>query len=160
MPCIAKVLGYDKLKREFKQYKDKRSLLKEYDLFLADLRVYKMLPECLGKEFYAHKKFPCPIKVHGFAGKELEAQLNKSVATTTFMMGNGPNYSIRVGKTFQDAKDVAENVLASLKHAIAVMGVHDDIEFAHVCQATLRCGDSPELPFYNFLTKEDLEACM
>jgi ribosome biogenesis protein UTP30 len=53
------------LKKEFKQFKDKRSLLKNYDLFLADLRIYKMLPECLGKEFYAKKKYPCPIKLHG-----------------------------------------------------------------------------------------------
>jgi len=26
-PCIAKVIGYDKLKRNFKQFKDKRALL-------------------------------------------------------------------------------------------------------------------------------------
>ena len=52
IPCIAKVIGFDKLKRNFKQYKDKRQLLKEYDCFLADLRVYKMLPELMGKEFY------------------------------------------------------------------------------------------------------------
>lgn len=64
IPCIAKVIGYTKLKKEFKQFKDKRILLNQYDLFLADLRIYKMLPECLGKEFYAKKKFPCPLKLH------------------------------------------------------------------------------------------------
>ena len=52
IPCIAKVIGYDKLKRNYKQYVSKRTLLKEYDGFLADLRIYKMLPELLGKEFY------------------------------------------------------------------------------------------------------------
>ena len=52
IPCIAKVIGYDKLKRNFKQFKDKRQLLKDYDAFLADIRVYKMLPELMGKEFY------------------------------------------------------------------------------------------------------------
>jgi ribosome biogenesis protein UTP30 len=65
VPCIAKVIGYDKLKRNFKQYKDKRRLLQEYDQFLADIRVYKMLPETLGREFYDKKKFPCPLKLHG-----------------------------------------------------------------------------------------------
>ena len=49
IPCVAKVIGFDKLKRNFKQYKDKHALLKEYDGFLADLRVYKMLPELMGK---------------------------------------------------------------------------------------------------------------
>jgi ribosome biogenesis protein UTP30 len=60
------VIGFDKLKRNFNAFKDRRSLLKQYDGFLADIRVYKMLPECLGKEFYSHKKFPCPIKLHGW----------------------------------------------------------------------------------------------
>jgi len=71
IPQIAKVIGYDKLKRKFKAFKDKRTLLKEYDGFLADIRVYKLLPECLGKEFYDRKKFPCPIKLHGFSSPKL-----------------------------------------------------------------------------------------
>ena len=74
IPCIAKVIGFDKLKRNFRQYKDKRQLLKDYDSFLADIRVYKMLPELMGKEFYQRKRYPCPIKVHGFdSPKALEA---------------------------------------------------------------------------------------
>ena len=60
------MIGYDKLKRNFRQFKDRRTLIKEYDGFLADIRIYQMLPECLGKEFYEKKKFPCPIKLHGF----------------------------------------------------------------------------------------------
>eukprot|EP00352_Strombidinopsis_acuminata_P005831 CAMPEP_0176367952 /NCGR_PEP_ID=MMETSP0126-20121128/22252_1 /TAXON_ID=141414 ORGANISM="Strombidinopsis acuminatum, Strain SPMC142" /NCGR_SAMPLE_ID=MMETSP0126 /ASSEMBLY_ACC=CAM_ASM_000229 /LENGTH=120 /DNA_ID=CAMNT_0017726003 /DNA_START=232 /DNA_END=594 /DNA_ORIENTATION=+ len=71
IPCIAKVIGYDKLKREYKQYKDKKALLKEYDMFLSDLRVYKMLPECLGKDFYEKKKYPYPLKLHGFSDDDL-----------------------------------------------------------------------------------------
>ena len=101
VPCIAKVIGYDKLKRNFKQFKDKRALLKEYDGFLADLRIYKMLPECLGREFYRSKKYPCPIKMHGFSDKELEKTLNSAAQATFFMQGNGPNYSVRVGRTSQ-----------------------------------------------------------
>lgn len=66
VPAIAKVIGISKLRKEFKQFKDKRKLMNDYDLFLADLRVYKMLPEALGKEFYQKKKYPCPLKIHGF----------------------------------------------------------------------------------------------
>lgn len=89
--------------------------MKDYDAFLADLRVYKMLPELMGKEFYSKKKYPCPVKVHGFKNsKELEAQLNKAAASTFFMLGNGPNYSIRVGKTFQKDKEVGKNTLTAL----------------------------------------------
>jgi len=99
VPCIAKVIGIDKLRRNFKQYKDKRALLKDYDAFLADLRVYKMLPECLGKSFYTSKKFPCPIKLHGLSDEELAAKLNEAANSTHFMQGNGPNYSVHVGNS-------------------------------------------------------------
>lgn len=118
VPTIAKVIGYSKLKKEFKQFKYKRDLLKEYDLFLADLRVYKMLPECLGKSFYDKKKFPCPIKVHGFEPKELQKQLNKAAKATYFIEGNGPNYSVKVGRTNQDPKEIAENVEYALSYAL------------------------------------------
>jgi ribosome biogenesis protein UTP30 len=119
LPCIAKVIGFDKLKRNFKQYKDKRLLVKDYDAFLADLRVYKMLPEVLGKEFYSKKMYPCPVKVHGFGGKELQQQLNNAAASTSFMQGNGPNYSLTVGRTTQAANDVALNVQQALAQAVS-----------------------------------------
>lgn len=110
IPCIAKVIGFDKLKRNFKQYKDKRTLVKDYDAFLADLRIYKMLPEVLGKEFYQQKMYPVPIKVHGFSSQDLESQLNSAASATHFLQGNGPNYSVVVGRTSQKATDVALNV--------------------------------------------------
>jgi len=66
IPCIAEVIGVDRLKREYKRFKDRREILNEFDLFLSDLRVYKMLPDCLGKEFYIKKAFPYPVKLHDF----------------------------------------------------------------------------------------------
>jgi len=44
-------------------------------------------------------------------------------------MGNGPNYSVRVGSTNQTAKDVAANTQAALVNALAAVTVHDDISF-------------------------------
>lgn len=80
IPCVADVIGYDRLRREYREFKDKRQLARDYDFFLADIRVYKMLPDVLGKEFYAKKAFPCPIKMHGFdSPEELQKQLNHAV---------------------------------------------------------------------------------
>lgn len=70
-----------------------------------------MLPELLGKEFYAKKAFPCPIKVHGLgSAQELESQLNSAAECAYFSAGNGPNYSLRIGRISQDSKDIAKNV--------------------------------------------------
>lgn len=86
IPCIAEVIGFDRLRRDFRQFKDKRQLLKDYDLFLADIRIYKMLPEMLGKEFYAKKAFPCPIKLHGLGNDEnLKTALNQAAECAYFI---------------------------------------------------------------------------
>lgn len=161
IPTIAKVIGLDKLKRNFKQYKDKRTLLKDYDAFLADLRVYKMLPELMGKEFYQKKKYPCPVKLHGFSSSEaLGEQLNKAASATFFILGNGPNYSVRVARTYQGAKEIAQNAMQALSQAIAYATVHDQIDFDQICQISLRVGSSPELPVYNHFSEADLAAAM
>jgi len=47
------------------------------------------------------------------------------------MMGNGPNYSVKVGNTSMEVKSVAENVMSSLSQAIGYVTVHDeDIKFS------------------------------
>ena len=115
LPCIAEVIGFDRLKRDFHQFADKRNLLKDYDLFLADIRIYKMLPEMLGKEFYSKKAFPCPIKLHGLSsGAELEKQLNQAAGDAYYIQGNGPNYSCKIGKVNMDSKDIAKNAEQAL----------------------------------------------
>ena len=53
---------------------------------MADIRVYKMLPEQLGREFYDKKKYPCPIKIHGHPSpKDLQKTLNKAAQATYFI---------------------------------------------------------------------------
>ena len=159
VPCIAKVIGYTKLKKEFKQFKDKRSLLRDYDLFLADLRIHKMLPECLGKEFYSKKKYPCPLKVHGFPDpKSLQQQLNRAAKATYFMQGNGPNYSVKVGRTSQEAKEIADNIEQALPFALGYVMDKDGIKFSKIQSISLKAGESPELPVFNQLTKTEVLA--
>jgi hypothetical protein len=48
------------------------------------------------------------------------------------MQGNGPNYSLKVGKTSNDAKDVTENIIAALPQALGYVSVHDGIKFSKV----------------------------
>ena len=97
IPNIAKVIGFKKVQKNYKEYKDRRGLLNGYDAFLADLRVYKMLPPVLGREFYATKKYPAPVKVHALKPKALQKALNTAACATQFMAGNGPNYSVKIG---------------------------------------------------------------
>ena len=56
IPCIAKVIGYSKLTKDFKTYNDKRNLCKDYDGFFCDYRIYDLLRKPLGKFFYDRNK--------------------------------------------------------------------------------------------------------
>lgn len=161
IPCVAKVIGFDKLRREFKQFKDKRQLLKDYDIFAADLRVYKMLPAVAGREFYRSKMFPVPVKLHNLEKEALEEQLNGITACSVFMMGNGPNYSLRIGRTSMEAKEVAKNVEVALSDMLGYVCMHDDISFEHVQQITVSTRKCPvELPVLSQLTESEKKAFM
>lgn len=92
-----------------------------------------MLPECLGKEFYAKKAFPCPIKIHDFKSpKDLENQLNQASGCAYYTLGNGPNYSVKVGKINQDSKDIVKNIGSMLGQVLAYTTCWDDIKFDQV----------------------------
>lgn len=132
IPCVAKVIGFDKLRRNYRQFEDKRKLIKDYDVFVADLRVYKMLPAVLGREFYRGKRFPIPVKLHDLKKEELQEKLNSVTAQSNFQMGNGPNYSLRVGRTSMEAMNVAKNLELALIEALTYATMHDKIKFSKV----------------------------
>ena len=119
-----------------------------------------MLPEVLGKEFYATKKYPAPIKVHDFGPKQLQEQLNNAAQSTSFLQGNGPNYSLQVGKTTQKANDVALNVQQALAQSLAHLTCFESerIGFSDISQVTLKIEGSPELPIFNQLSEQDIKA--
>lgn len=129
---VQRVLGVEKLKKRYKSYEQKRSLLAEYDIFLVDDRVLKIVAEFLGKTFYQSKsKRPIPIRLTAGAyidksakkeqkepqnivgtaqgvAKEIETALN----STYLSMSASANTSIKVGKLSMTAQQLSENVSA------------------------------------------------
>ena len=45
-----------------------------------------------------------------------------------------------------------------MAQALAFATIHDDIQFDQVAQVSVRAGLSPELPVYNYLAEQDLNA--
>ena len=56
-----RVLGLEKLKQRYKSFEQKRELMADYDIFLADDRIITNLPYLLGKTAYQSSKRPMPI---------------------------------------------------------------------------------------------------
>jgi ribosome biogenesis protein UTP30 len=129
---VQRVLGVEKLKKRYKSYEQKRALLAEYDLFMVDDRVIKIVAEFLGKTFYQSKsKRPIPIRLTAGAyidksakkdqkepqnvvgtpqgvAKEIETALN----STYLSMSASANTSIKIGKLSMTPQQLTENTSA------------------------------------------------
>ncbi|KAF1913047.1 ribosomal protein L1p/L10e family-domain-containing protein [Ampelomyces quisqualis] len=129
---VVRVLGVEKLKKRYKSFEQKRALLAEFDVFMVDDRVIKIVAEFLGKTFYQSKaKRPVPIRLTAGAyvdktakkdnkvsqnvvgtpqgvAKEIETALN----STYLSMSASANTSIRVGTLAMTAQQLTENTSA------------------------------------------------
>jgi len=93
LSCVKKVLGLDSLRRKYAQYEQRRELLSRFDVFLADDRILPMLGKLLGKNFFAVKKQPIPIKL---TRKEaFPFAVEKCLKSTYLFMPSGTCLGIR-----------------------------------------------------------------
>lgn len=84
VPTVAKVIGYEKLKKNYKLLKDKRSLLYSYDLFFCDWRIYNLLRKpagsCSTSERNSHFQLTAKVSLLGKVkeqfGEDYAAYLN------------------------------------------------------------------------------------
>jgi ribosome biogenesis protein UTP30 len=129
---VVRVLGVDKLKKRYKSFEQKRALLAEFDVFMVDERVLKIVAEFLGKTFYQSKsKRPIPIRLtagtyidkaarndskepqnivgtpQGVA-KEIETALH----STYLSMSPSANTSIKIGTMSMTPQQIVANTTA------------------------------------------------
>uniref|UniRef100_A0A3P9PRY9 Ribosomal L1 domain-containing protein 1 n=1 Tax=Poecilia reticulata TaxID=8081 RepID=A0A3P9PRY9_POERE len=60
---VTSIIPLKTLKKEYKPHEAKRRLLGNFDVFLSDERIRRLLPSHLGKHFYATKKMPISINL-------------------------------------------------------------------------------------------------
>lgn len=148
---ISKVQSISKLGKNFMRYKDKRHLLTDYDLFLADVRVFNLLPERLGKYFYSKKKIPALLDLETDPESALRQALN-----STFLTGcRGPNFSIKIGRASMSPLELYENARAVIE---SLPNVLPGLDPAHVRRLEIKGTDTLSLPIYNFLAPEEVLA--
>ncbi|KAF1836470.1 ribosomal L1 domain-containing 1 [Decorospora gaudefroyi] len=135
---VQRVLGVDKLKKRYKAYEQKRALFSEYDVFMVDDRVIKIVAECLGKTFYKSKsKRPIPIRLTAGAyidksakkdtkepqnvvgtpqgiAKGIESALN----STYLSMSPSANTSIKIANLSMTPQQIVENTDAVVSEVV------------------------------------------
>jgi len=153
IPCLAKVLGYEKLMKNFKEYKDRRQLTQEFDLFFCDKRIYPMLPKVTGSFFYKKKKFPYPVTISE-DGAEIQKTLEDALKCSYMMLGNGPHYSFKVARVSMKPMKSVANIIVAIYKAVPHI-IKDAIKPGKIQSITVKTSTSPELPIYTHLSKKD-----
>jgi len=119
-PFKVKVIDIQNLKMKYSRFQDRRNLLKQFDLFLCDYKIYFVLKKLLGKPFYVHRKYPVPIKLNYENKEEIKNEIVNHVEKSgVFYMTNGPNYAFKAARYNMDNNQIVENVLGSVKYVVA-----------------------------------------
>jgi len=150
MGSIKKVLTLTSLRKKFAQYKDRRELLKSYDIFLADDRILPMLGKALGKNFFQEKKQPVPIKL---TRKEaLPFTIKKCLRSSFMWVSPGTCVSVKAGNTAMPLEHLVANATAIVENAV----VHIPRKWSNISAVNVKTSQSVALPIYN-KTREELE---
>ncbi|THH30586.1 hypothetical protein EUX98_g3593 [Antrodiella citrinella] len=127
---ISRVVGVTKLRGKFKGYEEKRMLLEENGMFLADERVIPLLPALLGKKFFQAKKQPIPVCL---TRKDLKGELERAISSTYFHQNQGTCSSIKIGVLSQSSSQVLANLQSALPAVIKhIKGGWDNVQSLHI----------------------------
>lgn len=140
VPGITKVIGLQKLKKNYKTAESKRALADAFDLFLCDSRIVEMMPQVLGKTFYTSKlKRPIPVRMKY---DNPAPNLQKAINGTTLRVPSGPCLGVRFGRCSMDEKQLVANAGAVVAFVTKYL-TKNPVQTISV-QAT----DSPALPIW------------
>ena len=93
---------------EYKQYEAKIQLCNKFDLFLADARIIRLLPQFLGKPFYKRKKLPQQINLQA---KDLKEEFSRCLTTTQMAMTHTGSCSmVKLGTTNHSSQQLVDNI--------------------------------------------------
>ena len=119
-PFQFNVIDVNTLKLNYSRFQDRRNLLKEYELFLCDSKIYFLLKKLLGKPFYVHKKYPLPIKLDLSNPEEIKNTITSNVEkSTTFYMTHGPNYCVKISRATSSNEEILENINEGIYQTLA-----------------------------------------
>lgn len=135
---ITRIIGLSKLQARYKSFEQRRQLLSEHDIFLADDRIITRLPKALGKVFYkGTAKRPIPVDLAPSSSSKNESpkppttktskdernaevgspqqvarEIEKALSCVPVNLTSGHNIAVRAALHTFTADQVRENVTA------------------------------------------------
>eukprot|EP00933_Yihiella_yeosuensis_P004545 TRINITY_DN10891_c0_g1_i1.p1 TRINITY_DN10891_c0_g1~~TRINITY_DN10891_c0_g1_i1.p1 ORF type:complete len:383 (-),score=110.79 TRINITY_DN10891_c0_g1_i1:1305-2453(-) len=144
VPGLTKVIGLEKLKKNYKSLESKRALADAFDLFLCDKNVIEMMPKVLGIVFYKKKnKPPVPVKLKEGL-EDPKTEIEKAISGTTIRIPSGPCIGVKFGRCSMGEEALATNAAAVIATTIKLMSRYGIMLQSISVQAT----GSPALPVW------------
>ncbi|XP_061087828.1 ribosomal L1 domain-containing protein 1 isoform X1 [Conger conger] len=139
---ITEVIPFKVLKTEYKPFEAKRRLLGNFDLFLADSRIYRLLPSHIGKHFYESKKAPLSVDLQS---NQLARDLQRLIQGSALKVSKkGSCCMARVAHSGMTADEVVENIMAAVSTIASKLPLKgQSIKIIH-----LKSQSSVALPIY------------
>jgi len=157
-PFNVKVIDVSKLKIKYSRFQERRNLIKQYELFFCDSKIYFLLKKLLGKPFYTHRKYPLPLTLDYSNPEKIKSDvINHVENTTVFNITHGPNYTIKCARLVESDENIVKNVVSSATLTIPHI-LKWGLDFKDLKSISLRGLNTIELPFYNYLTEEEINA--
>ena len=141
---LERVVSLSALRRNYKQFSDRRRLMAAHDLFVADDRITPMLTKALGKTFLSKKKQPVAVRL---TRGSLKRNIETARDSTYLFLGWGPCSTVKIARTDFPVEKVVENCLAAVEGIVAkVPRKWKNIQSIHI-----KSVDSIALPIFNSL---------
>uniref|UniRef100_A0A8C8GTV1 Ribosomal L1 domain-containing protein 1 n=1 Tax=Oncorhynchus tshawytscha TaxID=74940 RepID=A0A8C8GTV1_ONCTS len=139
---VTEVIPYKMLKTEYKPFEAKRRLLGNFDMFLSDDRVRRLLSSHIGKHFYERKKEPLSVNLQS---KKLALDIQRTIQGTTISISKkGCCCMARVAHSGMAADEIAENIDSAVSTIVTKLRVKGPlIKIIH-----LKSQSSVALPIY------------
>ncbi|XP_013069710.2 ribosomal L1 domain-containing protein 1-like isoform X1 [Biomphalaria glabrata] len=140
--CVTAIIPLKSLKTEYKPFEAKKNLSNAYDLYLADVRVIRLLPKLLGKHFYGRKKNPVQVNL---LAKDLVKEIETAIGSSSCVItSKGASSIATVGHVKMSPGQVTENVVAASEQiSQEVAGGANNIK-----QLNLKTKTSLSIPIY------------
>ncbi|XP_071250154.1 ribosomal L1 domain-containing protein 1-like [Salvelinus alpinus] len=139
---VTEVIPYRTLRTEYKPFEAKRRLLGNFDMFLSDDRVRRLLSSHIGKHFYERKKDPLSVNLKS---KKLALDIQRTIQGTTISISKkGCCCMARVAHSGMAADEIAENIDSAVSTIVTKLRMKGPlIKIIH-----LKSQSSVALPIY------------
>lgn len=146
VPGLAKVMALKKLRKNFKQYEDRRTLADAYDLFLADDRILPYLKTPLGSKFFVKKKQPIAVRV---SRANVSASIRAVFNRTAMHVSPGACTNVKIAHFGLSVDEIVANIIVGMNNCAA----HIAKGWAGIQSINVKTSESIALPIYNALSE-------